>query len=323
MANFEDNERPDLQDLVAYLEGRGSAALRARVLKRLDEDESYLELMADLAPLLREDGAEGEGAAAAPAAAPVATPPRHLVAVPPATPAATPATTPAATPAPSLPGKVVALPSPYRKRRVLIAAMAALVPISVSIWLLGQSRVSTASLAANRLNPTQATLDDHPWGETYRGGVAATEEDPAMYQAGGLLVDLETALKKEWPIQSKSRLSLLATTLDRQLFEASGLASVEKSVQAGAFRAAAAKAEEAYKYLAEDKYSAHYLEQGACIRATLLASTGPDYRSFLEDQRLRRRCFDFLKDDWGAATERLQDLLVEAAPKPAEDLDGR
>ncbi len=132
MANSQSSQRPDLQDLVPYLQGRGDEALRAQVLKRLDEDEGYLELMVDLVPMLRAAGEiadpdaaeEGPDIAAAPAHAPPA-------------PAAFPGPTPSIKSLPH-PATVTA---PARFRRwPAFAALAALVPIAVALWLVNPLR---------------------------------------------------------------------------------------------------------------------------------------------------------------------------------------
>lgn len=309
MSNSQSSERPDLQDLVAYMQGRGSEALRAQVLKRLDEDESYLELMMDLVPMLREAGELADPDAvqdAAPAAPPAI---RPLV-----SPIAAAVDAPLPPPAVAPPSRVVPFPeSPSRRRTAAISLMAALIPAAVAIWIAtGQtSRSPTEKLASNLSPVNRMVLESNdPWsGGAMRGGVDICDSKPvACFDAGAQLFELQVAIQQNWEDLANIRLANLATTLGKKAFrvyfptlaevpdgQLIELDTMKKQVEAGS------------RKLFEDPVLMDSFLAGACMRSALLAARADD-RKFFEGRNARKLCQEYV----GAANWKVDVQALEA-----------
>lgn len=313
MANSESSQQPDLQDLVAYLQGRGDEALRAQVLKRLDEDESYLELMVDLVPMLRAAGeiadpdAEEEDGG-------------HVAGPSPPAPAAAPL--PFVHPPPSVTSSPLSANSnaaTARSRRwPAVAALAALVPIAVSVWLVYQSTGSLAHQLARTMakDVSKDQLDRaNRWEEAQRGGVRGGDgpdtptpsiDHADVLRAGGQIFALEIAVKNEDLPAAKERLLFLQKWLKDDFKWTYD--KVEQAFRAERFdwRQVDLKMKGAYRDLMEiPEYSKlePLLNEGVCWRAAWLASLKPGVP-------LPHRCTNLLeKEARGADTKELETLL--------------
>lgn len=283
MANSESSQHPDLQDLVAYLQGRGDEALRAQVLKRLDEDESYLELMVDLVPMLRAAGeiadpdAEEEdgGHVASPSPPTPAAAPLSFVAPPPST---------ISSPLPAN-SNVAA----HSRRWPAVAALAALVPIAVAVWLVmprGPLSYRLASAMADDIGKDQLK-QANPWEEAQRGGVRGGDgpdtpttpiDQTDVLRAGGQIFALAITVKNEDLPAAKERLLYLQKWLKDDF--AGTYDTVELALKAERFdwRQVDRKMKGAYRDLLEiPEYSKlePLLNEGVCWRAAWLASLKP------------------------------------------------
>lgn len=303
MANPQSSERPDLQDLVAYMQGRGSETLRAQVLKRLDEDEEYLELMMDLVPMLREAGELAD-----PDAAPASSPIRTFVDAPlPAVADAPPAGMP------QMPGKVVALPRPASRPFGPIAALAAMIPIAVAIWVATRPQLPLPVSQAKLVGPvSELVLDNNdPWPAT-RGGAFGGCGDGACFDAGGQMIDLQIALDQRSQQRVRTRLSSLGVALGRDSFEeyfpALGdlpkegpldLDFIEKQVAAG------------YDNLRGQQDLLEGFEEGACLRAAWLAAEMKN-AAYFESRKARKPCIEFVgENNWKPDASTLEELFYK------------
>lgn len=292
MVNSESPQRPDLQDLVAYIQGRGSEAMRAQVLKRLDEDEAYMDLMLDLVPMLREAGECGDpDAEAEPAPAPLRLAPPPVEVAP-------------AVAEPPAGGKVIAAPDRFRRPWGKIAAVAALVPVAVGIWLTSRTQPLNPQKLAQKMVPDlRAGLDtDNPFDPTMRSANEPGSRNDDFVLAGTHLLDLERALSRHDLEAASQRLLRLESVLDPITFASSfrdvatylGKPPVDWSL-------ANNKVTEAYRFLVlDDKESALKLKTGICWRAAYLAAEAKD-ESFFKSGRQRERCRDLVgKGGWVA-----------------------
>lgn len=289
MANPENAQRPDLQDLVAYLQGRGDETLRAQVLKRLDEDEEYLELMVDLVPMLREAGeirdpdgdeqVDGESAAPPPPA-----PPLPFVARP---------APPAALPPVALPPAASVIPA--HRRWPALAILAALVPISLGIWLVLMPKPPEPYRIAQQMASqlSSKTLEElSPWEPGTPRGEQIPEEGnevvPEDYLVvGGQIFALDMAVRRESHEVAKDRLD----GLEKMLSSGAWAASYRRvddflSTEPGSLEAAQQKVyweqvrtrmDAAYAVLAGKPGSEidGLLRKGACWRAAWFATLQP------------------------------------------------
>ena len=317
MSNSQSSERPDLQDLVAYMQGRGSEALRAQVLKRLDEDESYLELMMDLVPMLREAG-ELADPDAVPEAAPAVRPLVSPIA------AAVDAPLPPAPEAP--PARVVTFPeSPSRRRTAAIGLMVAMIPAMVAVWIATRpARPAAYDLAKSLKSVSETILDENnPWGGGATRGSDAKDicdQDPvACFDAGAQMVDLELAIQRKWKIQANTRLGNLSTTLGRKTFKSYfpglaevpdgtliGLDVIEKQVAAGS------------RELLKEQDLMSGFNEGTCLRAAFLAAKSKDL-AFFEKRKNRRLCRGIIDEvNWKPDPDALEHLYFEMRRKIEE-----
>lgn len=314
MANSQSSERPDLQDLVAYMQGRGSETMRAQVLQRLDEDEEYLELMMDLVPMLREAGeladpdATADPATRAPATQPMA--PQTVVDAP-----ALPEPQRHAGEVPVLPGKVVALPRRTSRPYGVFAALAAMIPIAVAVWMTTRPQSSEAARIATRMAPISAEkIEDGMWGGgSLRGGnePGCNTSDSACFDAGAQMVDLQLALRQGYEQLIRVRLANLATSLgaDYETYFP-GLAEVSKE---GRFDLEKVKklVRSGDRKLRKDQDRMVGFEDGVCLRAALLAARGEDAQ-FFADRRNRKQCLEIVgEDNWKPDSEALADRYFE------------
>lgn len=305
MANPQSSERPDLQDLVAYMQGRGSETLRAQVLKRLDEDEEYLELMMDLVPMLREAGELAD-----PDAAPASSPIQTLVDAP-----LPPVADSAPDPVPGgMPGKVVALPRPAKPPLGVFVALAAMVPIAVAIWSATQPKLPLPVLQAQLLGPvSELVLDNNdPWPATRGGAFGGCADGAACFDAGGQMIDLQLALDQRSEQRIRTRLNSLGVALGRESFEeyfpALGdlpkegpldLDFIEKQVAAG------------YKNLRAQQDLLEGFEEGACLRAAWLAAEMKN-AAYFESRKARKPCIELVgENNWKPDAKLLEELFYE------------
>lgn len=289
MANLPHPQHPDLEDLVAFLEGRGSEAVRALVLKRLDEDPDYLATMNDLVPMLREAGLIPEGGIAPASPEPTDSEPKT---------------------------KVIGDASRFRRRTGLIAIAAALVPIGVGLWLFTARAVPFASRLAQELGASPAHLNAEVWEKdaTRSGGDPASSspqlpDDSDLPLAGAQIFDLTLAVNK----RDLAAASAKAVALNRSLGEYADAtySGVQGKLEVAAFRWDEVDAEmkKADHYLKEtlgdDRMK--LVDKGTCLRAAFLAQQAgnPDFTKSWPDA-----CRDALKDqDLNEEIKRMQELF--------------
>ncbi len=314
MANSQSSERPDLQDLVAYMQGRGSETMRAQVLQRLDEDEEYLELMMDLVPMLREAGeladpdATADPATRAPATQPmapqtvvdaplpaIAEPPLHAVEVP------------------VLPGKVVALPRRTRRPYGVFAALAAMIPMAVAVWMTTRPRLPLPTILAkgDLASISSSLLEEGPWKEVTRGAAEPAcidADDAACFEAGAQMVDLQIALAQGSEKLANRLLPLLATNLGADFprffpgLDGKGPFALEKMKK---------KVEAGYPALLKYQDRMPGFEEGACLRAAVLAAKA-NKTSYFEDRQKQKRCLEVVgENNWKPDFEALADRYFE------------
>jgi hypothetical protein len=309
MANSHSSQRPDLQDLVAYLQGRGDAAMRAQVLQRLDEDESYLELMVDLVPMLRAEGEIADPDAAAPPVLPAA----------PALPAPLPFVAPLPT---------NAAPSRFR-RWPAFAALAALVPITVGLWLVNpfQEKILARRLAEMNDGAKLPEGEADPlYIDAKRGPPVSREVSPEdaqdSFYAGARLFDLHLVVERHQVEESKARLDELQKSLAedyrfefdnvRALLEAKRVdwSEVERTI------------EEDYKLCFDNpkqKLQRRSFEQGSCVRAAWLAlkAQNPGYLALEE---VRDGCEEVVgRELWSADEKQLRLMLEDQSTEVTEE----
>lgn len=307
MVNPPNPQRPDLEDLVAFLEGRGSEAMRVLVLKRLDEDPDYLATMNDLVPMLREAGLIPEGGITPASPEPAESEPKT---------------------------NVIGNPSRFQRRTGLIAIAAALVPIGVSMWLWTASNVRLPyqlmppKFDSAQLQAWNSILDSEPWNssDTLRGDNVATKpavEPSNLLWVGAQIFDLEVAVRAQDRALAQKRLEVLQSTLgDKKKTTYGGLtwpadgerdwAGVEKEMAT------------AYEWLAKPKGFSHdqlkQIERGTCLRAAFLAQQAgnPDFTKSWPDA-----CRDALKDqDLNEEIERMRELFGPLSDDLETDEDG-
>lgn len=297
MVNSQSTQRPDLQDLVAYIQGRGSEDLRAQVLKRLDEDEAYMDLMLDLVPMLREAGeCQDPDAEPAPAPAPL------RLAAPPVVAAPAVADPPAG-------GKVIMAPDRFRRRTGLIAA-AALVPIAIGVWLVSQRVLDPRELAvAIAQDLRSGSVSANPFDPVTRSANDPAPRSDDLVKAGTHLLDLELALGRKDAEAATDLLNRLKGSLDPLTFAAlfEGIARLLEK-QDVEWRVVNKQVADAYRDLPRNKEEEQTLKSGICWRAVWLAAHAKD-ASFFSSGRQRDRCMDLVDPEaWKADT-----LAVENA----------
>lgn len=315
MANSQSSERPDLQDLVAYMQGRGSETLRAQVLKRLDEDEEYLELMMDLVPMLREAGELAD-----PDAAP--SPLQTRVDAP--LPAVDDAPAAGMLALPAMPGKLVALPRRTGRPFAAFAALAALIPCAVAVWIVTRTQLPLTAAVVRELGKvSELALDNNDrWGVT-RGGAKddCGGDGAACFDAGAQMVDLQIALADRSQQWVRIRLVSLGTALGDQ-FEryfpglgdlpkdgALDLEHIEKQVAAG------------YKNLREDQDLLEGFEEGACLRTAWLAAA-MNNAAFFEGRKARKLCLEIVgEDNWKNDAKALENLFDQVRNNLSAPMD--
>lgn len=319
MANSQSSERPDLQDLVAYMQGRGSEAMRAQVLQRLDEDEEYLELMMDLVPMLREAGeladpdATADPATPAPASQPSM--PRTAVDAPLL---AVAETQRHAGEVPMPPGTVVALPRRTSRPYGVFAALAAMIPMAVAVWMTTRQPSSVSGSVARALNPSLAIMEtSDPWGGgPSRGGAiepaCSASGGSACFDAGAQMVDLQIALRQGYEQLARVRLANLATSLgaDYERYFP-GLAELSKN---GPFDLEKVKklVDAGDRKLRKDQDLMLGFEEGACLRAALLAARIND-SEFFAGRKQRRLCLEVVGEaNWKPNEGALEELFFNA-----------
>jgi hypothetical protein len=300
MSNSQSPQRPDLQDLVAYIQGRGSETLRAQVLKRLDEDEAYMDLMIDLVPMLREAGEcvdpDGE---AEPAPVPLRLAPPPMA---------------EATPAVAAPagGKVIVAPDRFRRPPGLVAA-AAMLPIAVALWIVfGIDRPETWQAAARGLEGAKlpASLDDPLYSNT-RGGTDGLPFDVSpgdRFASGAWLVDLGLAIKRRDLKEAQSRLASLEGTVGSD--EAPELLMLEQELAKSpvSWKNVERELETAYKYLFDNEKSQPYVDQGSCVRGAWLALRAGDAQ-FASRGKIGNRCPEIVGAAWPPTEKQLENML--------------
>lgn len=294
MANLPHPQHPDLEDLVAFLEGRGSEAVRALVLKRLDEDPDYLATMNDLVPMLREAGLIPEGGIAPASPEPAESEPKT---------------------------KVIGDASRFRRRAGLIAIAAALVPIGVGLWLWAGSarlpfRLMPQKLDSAQLQTWNSILSNETWvdGDTLRG---TGEEFQTAVEASNLpligaqIFDLEVAVRARNRELAENRLKVLQSTLgDKKSTTYGGLPWPKDGEGWTGVETEMAKA---YEWLAKPEVFApedlKQIERGACLRAAWLAekAQNPDFFKSWKDT-----CRDVVDPStWQDEVKELQQQLFE------------
>lgn len=262
MVNPPNPQRPDLEDLVAFLEGRGSEAMRVLVLKRLDEDPDYLATMNDLVPMLREAGLIPAGGIA-PASPEIAEP----------------------EPKPN----VIGNPSRFRRRTGLIAIAAALGPISIGLWLLTSRVVPFASRVAQELGASPAHLKAEVW---EKGGTRGDGDDPESSSpqlpddsdlplVGAQIFDLTLAVNKRDLAAASAKTVALNHSLGEYADGTYG--GVEDKLEAAplVWDDVDAEMKEADHYLKQglDDKKKKLVDKGTCLRAAFLAQQAgnPDF----------------------------------------------
>jgi hypothetical protein len=293
MANSQSPQRPDLQDLVAYIQGRGSETLRAQVLKRLDEDEAYMDLMIDLVPMLREAGEcvdpDGE-------AEPVPAPLR--LAPPPMAEAAPAVAAPAG-------GKVIAAPDRFRTPR-LFEALAALLPIAIGVWLVMRTpQLGPQELAHNVVAQLEPDLKaENPFDPVLRSGNQKPALEGDFVTAGTHLLDLENAIVQRNADAALDRLFGVKGSLDALAYDAT-FSKIATLLEKPSFTWDDVNKEmaETYEYLEREfKGETRDIKTGMCWRAAWLAANAKNESFFAGGP-----CRDLVgKENWVADTEALK-----------------
>lgn len=294
MANLPHPQHPDLEDLVAFLEGRGSEAVRALVLKRLDEDPDYLATMNDLVPMLREAGLIPEGGIAPASPEPTESEPKT---------------------------KVIGDASRFRRRTGLIAIAAALVPIGVGLWLsMGSNvrlpvRLMPSKLGSAQLQAWNSILANETWVDTSkntRGSERSSGgEISSLPLIGAQIFDLEVAVWAQDRELAKKRLQVLQSTLgDKKSTTYGGLPWPKDGEGWTGVETEMAKA---YEWLAKPEVFApedlKQIERGACLRAAWLAekAQNPDFFKSWDES-----CRDVVDPStWQDEVKELQQQLFE------------
>lgn len=260
MANSTNTQRPDLEDLVAFLEGRGSEAMRALVLQRLDEDPAYLATMNDLVPMFRDAGLIPEGGIAL---------------------APSGATAPAEEKAPA---NVIGDPARFRRRTGLIAIAATLASIGIGLWLFTGSGVRHPLRLAQLLAASsKAPPVVESWSDINRG-VGNSEQNALdttdhlstadLRLAGAQILDLEMATKARNHELAWNRLELLKSTLSGKADSTYDGVPLTKDGPADWVKVEKEMAA-AYEWLGKPEVSTqdelNEIERGVCLRAAWLA----------------------------------------------------
>ena len=302
MANPPNPQRPDLEDLVAFLEGRGSEAMRVLVLKRLDEDPDYLATMNDLVPMLREAGLIPAGGIAPASPEPAESEPKP---------------------------KVIGDPSRFRRRTGLITIAAALVPIAVSMWLWTASNVRLPyqlmppKLDSAQLQAWNSILDSELWNssDTLRGDNVATRpavEPSNLLWVGAQIFDLEVAVRAQDRALAQKRLQVLQSSLGNKAESTyDGVVLSEKDSPDWA--RVEKEMADAYYWLAKPpvfgQEGMKQIERGSCLRAAWLAekAQNPDYFKSWGDT-----CSGVV--DTSTWQDEVQELQKQLFPPDEEDL---
>ena len=300
MANPPNPQRPDLEDLVAFLEGRGSEAMRVLVLKRLDEDPDYLATMNDLVPMLREAGLIPAGGIAPASPEPAESEPKP---------------------------KVIGDPSRFRRRTGLITIAAALVPIAVSMWLWTGSarlpyRLMPPKLDSAQLQAWNSILATETWVDTSnitRGSEGSSSgEISSLPLIGAQIFDLEVAVRAQDRALAQKRLQVLQSSLGNKAESTyDGVVLSEKDSPDWA--RVEKEMADAYYWLAKPpvfgQEGMKQIERGTCLRAAWLAekAQNPDYFRSWGDT-----CSGVV--DTSTWQDEVQELQKQLFPPDEEDL---
>lgn len=286
MANLPHPQHPDLEDLVAFLEGRGSEAVRALVLKRLDEDPDYLATMNDLLPMLREAGLIPEGGIAPASPEPTTSEPKT---------------------------NVIGDASRFRRRTGLIAIAAALMLMGVGLWL-WTDQIPTATRLAKMLSEQSAALDSEVWqrgvnrsGTTDSTSKSITASDLPLI--GAQILDLEVAVRNRDLASARTKVAALISSLGDKADVTYGKVQGQLGAVSLVWDEIDAEMKEADRYLklAFSDDDLKLVDKGTCLRAAFLAQQAgkPDFTNSWPDA-----CLDALKDqDLNEEIKRMQELF--------------
>jgi len=293
MANPPSIERPDLQDLLAYIEGRGDEAVRAQVLKRLDEDEEYLALMVDLVPMLREAGE-------------IPLPEESTVGPP------------AGEELP-LPQKVIGHPLRFRRSGALITTLAALLSITLGLWLFSRANRSLSPDALSREMAAKVATDwveENPFVRGFRGGPGEPDSNDYLL-AGMQILDLRVTFQKKQAEESLKRIADLQRSLDTVTFNAT-FGALDTKLKTSEVKSdrwwqeVNEAAEDGFHFLIADgldPQEGRLLSEGMCWRAAWLAAEAKN-SSFFEDELAKKQCLEVIgEESWKADSEVIQDAF--------------